>query len=118
MNAVADGQLWLDPNRARRGGADLSIAGRSVKAQRDRLGGEIAAASAARPWGRDDIGGAFEKTYRGIETTLLRAWQGLGLHVEGLGADVVRSVDANVETDAVNAGGLGRVGRQARHDVP
>lgn len=115
---MADRQLRLDPDRARRGGVDLSLAGRAVKAQRDRLGGEIAAASASQPWGRDDIGGAFEKTYRSFEATLLRAWDGLGRHVEGLGADVVRSVDASVATDNANAGRLGRVSRQTRHDVP
>ncbi|MFB9542644.1 hypothetical protein [Micromonospora sagamiensis] len=115
---MPDGQLWLDPGRARRGGMDLSLAGRAVRAKRDGLGAEIAAASAQRPWGRDDIGGAFEKTYRGLEATLLRAWEGVGRHVEGLGADVVRSVDANVETDTGNAGRLNRVRNQPRHDVP
>lgn len=115
---MTDGQLWLDPGRARRGGTDLSFAGRAVKAKRDGLGAEIAAASAQRPWGRDDIGAAFEKTYRGIEATLLRAWDGLGRHIDGLGADVVQSVRANVETDAANAGRLDRVNNPRRHDVP
>ncbi|WDZ86974.1 hypothetical protein [Micromonospora cathayae] len=115
---MTDGQLWLDPERARRGGTDLSLAGRAVKAKRDGLGAEIAAASAQKPWGKDDIGAAFEKTYRGFEATLLRAWDGLGRHIEGLGADVVQSVKANVETDAANAGRLNRVSNQRRHDVP
>ncbi|SCL35359.1 hypothetical protein GA0074692_4072 [Micromonospora pallida] len=115
---MGDGQLWLDPQRARRGGADLSLAGRAVRARRDGLGAEIATASAQRPWGRDDIGGAFERTYRGLEATVLRAWEGLGRHIEGLGADVVRSVNANVETDTGNAGRFDRVSKQPRHDVP
>lgn len=115
---MADGQLWLDPERARRGGTDLSIAGRAVRAKRDGIGAQIATASAGQPWGRDDIGAAFEKTYRGLEATLLRAWDGLGRHIEGLGADVVQSVRANVETDAANAGRLNRVGNRRRHDVP
>ncbi|WP_416901018.1 hypothetical protein [Micromonospora echinospora] len=115
---MTDGQLWLDPGRARRAGADLSLAGRAVRAKRDSLGTEIAAASAQRPWGRDDIGAAFEKTYRGLEATVLRAWDGLGRHVEGIGADVVRSVDANVQTDTGNAGRLNRVRNQPRPDVP
>ncbi|MFI6821680.1 hypothetical protein ACIBJE_12110 [Micromonospora sp. NPDC050187] len=115
---MADGRLWLDPERARRGGTDLSLAGRAVRAKRDDLGARIAAGSAQRPWGRDDIGTAFEKTYRGLEATILRAWDGLGRHVEGVGADVVRSVDANVETDTGNAGRLNRVRNQPRPDVP
>lgn len=115
---MTDGQLWLDPERARRGGTDLSYAGRAVQAKRAGLGAEIAAASAQQPWGRDDIGAAFEKTYRGLEATILRAWDGLGRHIDGLGADVVQSVRANVETDAANAGRFDRVNNQRRHDVP
>ncbi|GHJ10046.1 hypothetical protein TPA0907_44130 [Micromonospora humidisoli] len=99
---MSEGNLWLDPDRARRGGADLRLAGTSVSARRATLGGEIAAASATRPWGRDDIGAAFEKSYRAYEETLLRAWSGLGRTIEGLGSDVVTSVDANVRTDAAS----------------
>ncbi|TWJ23878.1 hypothetical protein [Micromonospora endolithica] len=104
-----DGQLWLDPQRARRGGADLSAAGEVIGAVRRQEGGEIAAASAQRPWGRDEIGTAFEQRYRGFEETVLRAWEGVGKHLTGLGADVVRSVEATVETDVANAGRFGRV---------
>ncbi|MFC4148219.1 hypothetical protein ACFO0M_18355 [Micromonospora mangrovi] len=100
---MTDAQLWLDPDRARRGGADLTLAGEAVSASRRTVGGELAAASAARPWGRDDIGGAFDKQYRRYEETLLRAWELLGRSLEGLGADVVRSVAATLETDETNA---------------
>ncbi|WP_328339906.1 hypothetical protein [Micromonospora sp. NBC_00421] len=96
---MGDGQLWLDPGRARRGGTDLHLAGESMSARRAAHGGEIAAASAIRPWGRDDIGAAFEKNYRSYEETLLRAWAGLGRSLERLGTDVVSSVDADVRTD-------------------
>ncbi|MER7458208.1 hypothetical protein [Micromonospora sp. NPDC126480] len=102
-------QLWLDPQRARRGGADLAAAGAEVSARRRRAGGEIAAASAVRPWGRDDIGAAFERGYRGFEQTALRVWEGVGRHLEGLGTDVVRSVDATLRTDAANADRIDRV---------
>ena len=102
-------QLWLDPQRARRGGADLASAGAEVSARRQRVGGEIEAGSAGRPWGRDDIGAAFERSYRGFEQTVLRVWDGVGRHLEGLGADVVRSVDATMRTDAANAGRIDRV---------
>ncbi|MFJ6195296.1 hypothetical protein [Micromonospora sp. NPDC092111] len=99
---MAEGQLWLDPDRARRGGIDLHLAGEAISARRDQVGGAIAGASGGRPWGRDDIGAAFEKRYRSYEETLLRAWAGVGRSLEGLGADVVTSVDANVQTDAAS----------------
>ncbi|WP_233512607.1 hypothetical protein [Micromonospora deserti] len=106
------GQLWLDPQRARRGGADLSLAGEAVGARHRQVGGEIAAASARQPWGGDDIGAAFEQKYRGFEETVLRAWESVGRHLAGLGADVVRSVDANLRSDAASAGRLDRAGDQ------
>jgi hypothetical protein len=109
---VAQGQIWLDPDRARRGGADLTLAGEAVSASRREVGGAIAEASAQRPWGRDDIGAAFEKHYRGYEETLLRAWEMLGRSLQGLGADVVRSVAATVETDLTNARQLGEIPHQ------
>ncbi|MER5700903.1 hypothetical protein ABT023_02915 [Micromonospora sp. NPDC002296] len=109
---MVDGQLWLDPGRARRGGADLTSAGEAVTARRAKVGDRIAAASAARPWGRDDIGAAFEKQYRGFEETLLRAWTGVGRALENLGEDVVRSVDNEVTTDARTAGRLDRISDQ------
>lgn len=99
---MTEAQLWLDPDRARRGGADLTLAGEAVTAARRREGGELAAASAGRPWGRDDIGGAFDKQYRRYEETLLQAWELLGRSLEGLGDDVVRSVAATVQTDEAN----------------
>ncbi|MDT0532450.1 hypothetical protein RM555_25955 [Micromonospora sp. DSM 115977] len=105
-----DGQLWLDPQRARRGGVDLSLSGEAVTARRRQVGGAIAAASDRSPWGKDDIGAAFEQKYRGFEELVLRTWEGVGRHLEGLGVDVVRSVDANLRTDAAGAGRLGRVG--------
>ncbi|MFD2764172.1 hypothetical protein [Micromonospora eburnea] len=107
-----DGQIWLAPDRARRGGADLTLAGEAVGASRRGVGGEIAAASAQRPWGRDDIGAAFDKQYRGYEETLLRVWEALGRSLEGLGSDVVRSVAATVETDEINGRQLGEIPHQ------
>ncbi|MGC3859777.1 hypothetical protein ACPSM1_06250 [Micromonospora chersina] len=109
---MADGQIWLDPDRARRGGADLALAGKAVTASRREAGDPIAAASAQRPWGRDDIGAAFDKHYQGYAETLLRAWEILGRSLEGLGSDVVRSVVATVETDLTNARQLGEIPHQ------
>jgi hypothetical protein len=113
---VTDGQLWLDPDRARRGGTDLTLAGEAVTTSRRQVGGAIADASAERPWGRDDIGAAFEKQYRRYEETLLRAWEVVGRSLEGLGADVARSVAATVENDEATGRQLGRIHDQ--HQFP
>jgi hypothetical protein len=99
---VNEQKLWLDPLRAHRAGVDLGHAGAAITRQRESLGAEIAAASADRPWGKDDIGSAFEQKYRGFETTVLKAWQSVGSYVTGLGANVVQSVNASVETDAAS----------------
>ncbi|MFJ8577094.1 hypothetical protein [Micromonospora sp. NPDC093277] len=106
---MGDGEIWLDADRARRGGADLTLAGEAVSVSRREIGGEIAAASGQRPWGRDDIGAAFDQQYRGYEETLLQVWEALGRSLEGLGTDVVRSVAATVETDEINARQLGEI---------
>jgi hypothetical protein len=100
--------LRLDPGRAHQAGADLARAGTAISGQRVGLGGEIAAASAGRPWGTDDIGSAFERQYRGFETTILAAWSGIGSYVEELGDDVVTSVEASVATDAANGHRIGQ----------
>ncbi|MEV4655477.1 hypothetical protein [Micromonospora sp. NPDC049301] len=109
---MTDEQLWLDPARARWGGADLALAGAAVTARRVAEGGEIEAASGARPWGRDDIGAAFERSYRDIEQTVLRAWTGVGHRLTELGSDVVSAVDASVQTDGASAARLGRAADQ------
>lgn len=109
---MTDGQLWLDASRARRGGADLALSGEAVTARRAVQGGEIEVASAARPWGRDDIGAAFERSYRGIEQTVLRAWAGVGQRLTDLGVDVVDAVDASTRTDQSNAVRLDRAADQ------
>ena len=105
---MTDGQLWLDPARARRGGADLASSGAAVTARRAAEGGEIETASGDRPWGRDDIGAAFERNYRGIEQTVLRAWAGVGHRLTELGSAVVRAVDASMRTDRASATRLDR----------
>ncbi|BCJ58450.1 hypothetical protein [Micromonospora endophytica] len=103
------GELWLDPTRARHAGGDLARAGEAVTGRRAEVGAAIAAASERRPWGRDDIGSAFEQQYRGYEEMVLRVWAGVGRRLTELGTDVVRSVESNVETDAASAGRFDRV---------
>jgi hypothetical protein len=101
---VTEQQLWLDPSGAHDAGVDLAHAGRAITTQHGGLGAEIAAASAGRPWGRDDIGAAFEQNYRVFEAMVLQAWKSVGGYVEGLGTAVVTAVHASVETDVASAG--------------
>lgn len=103
--------LWLDADRAHRGGKDLALSGGAIRRQRESLGGRIAAASASPPWGRDDIGAQFEKTYRQLESQILEFWRDVGGAVEGLGGNVTRAVNASVRTDVANGHRIGRTGR-------
>jgi hypothetical protein len=64
---------------------DLAVAGRKLAALRAGAGGELAAASAARPWGDDAAGRAFEQRYRSIEEQVLGAWEQLAGYLERLG---------------------------------
>jgi hypothetical protein len=96
---MANDEIRLDPQRAMAGARDMISAAKSMKGQRTDLGGRIAAASADRPWGKDDIGAAFEKTYRGFEEQMLKSWDGLAGFVGGLGYAVAQSVQASMQTD-------------------
>jgi hypothetical protein len=108
---MADDELILDPERAHRAGVDLAHAGRVVTAERASLGARIAAASADRPWGNDEIGAAFEKNYRGYESSILEAWRSVGAYLERLGTNVVGSVESTVETDSAAAQRIGQTHR-------
>jgi hypothetical protein len=94
-----DGQLWLDPERAMAGARDMALAGRELTAIQDRSGAEITEASAKPPWGNDDIGAAFEKTYRVLEQQTLTSWEKLAQYVQGLGYLVAETVNRNMQTD-------------------
>jgi hypothetical protein len=97
---MTDDQLYLDPRRAMAGARDLVSAGEHLKSLRDADGTEIAAASAKPPWGNDEIGGAFEKTYRKLEQQTLTSWEKLALYVQGLGFAAGQTVNNNLHTDA------------------
>ena len=96
---MANDELQLDPERALAGARDMVAAAKDMKGQRTDLGGKIAAASAGRPWGYDDIGAAFEKTYRGFEEKMLASWENLAGYVGGLGYATAQSVQASTQTD-------------------
>ncbi|HEX6968033.1 MAG TPA: hypothetical protein VF174_04345 [Micromonosporaceae bacterium] len=107
---MAEHRLWLDIARARRGGLDLVLVGQAILAQHDRLGAQIAEASARQPWGGDDIGRTFERAYRGSEASLLRVWANAGEYLAGLGAEVTRAVAGSEDADAASARRIGAVG--------
>ena len=96
---MTDGQLNLDPQRAMAGARDLAAAGKQLKTLRQSDGAEIAAASAKPPWGNDDIGAAFEKTYRTLEQQTLTSWEKLGAYLEGLGYAAAQTVNNNIQAD-------------------
>ncbi|HYN93199.1 MAG TPA: hypothetical protein VES42_05080 [Pilimelia sp.] len=96
---MSDGQLYLDPQRAMQGARDMASAGQSLKSLRDSAGAQITSASAKPPWGKDDIGAAFEKEYRKIEQQTLTSWEGLARYITGLGFTVAQTVNNNVQAD-------------------
>jgi len=96
---MANDEIQLDPQRAMGGARDMISAAKSMQGQRTSLGGKIAAASADRPWGKDDIGAAFEKTYRNFEQQMLKSWENLAGYVGGLGSAAAQSVQASMQTD-------------------
>lgn len=97
---MSEGELHLDPQRAMAGARDMVSAGQHLKGLRDSDGGRIAAASASKPWGSDDIGSAFEKTYRKLEQQTLSSWEKLATYVQGLGYAAAQTVNNNMQADA------------------
>ncbi len=92
-------ELWLDPTIATDGARNLAAAGKHLVAQREGPGAEIAAASARRPWGSDDIGQSFENTYRPVEQQVFQAWDQLARYLQGLGEAAAASVADNQQAD-------------------
>jgi len=80
-------------DRVVRGARNLSSAGRGLADQRRGPGADLEAASAARPWGHDDIGRGFDRRYRPVERQVLDALAQLAAYVESLGKAVERSTD-------------------------
>ncbi|WP_305788448.1 hypothetical protein [Symbioplanes lichenis] len=99
-------ELQVDPSRAARAGADLAASGGHLEALRAGAGAEVAALSNGRPWGKDDIGQAFERNYRPAEEQVLHAWDLLGRHVAGLGDEVVQAVHEALAADDRAATGV------------
>ena len=96
---MPDGRLYLDPQVVLDGARNLKAAGTHFLGEQRSTGMAIAADSAGRPWGKDDIGGAFEQNYRPIEQQVLQAWSQLGEYLEGLGDAAAASVGDNQGAD-------------------
>ncbi|SNY58622.1 hypothetical protein [Paractinoplanes atraurantiacus] len=101
-----DQRLRLDPDDTLEGSRSLTAAGEDLTARRNHAGAEIAAATAASPWGRDEYGRSFERQYHPVEQQVLDAWRLIAAHVTDLGEAVAQSVHDNLATDADNAGRL------------
>lgn len=97
--AMTGNRLRLDADEALAGSRALSAAGEDLGARRLRTGTEIAAASSATPWGRDEYGRSFEVHYRPFEEQVLEAWERLAAYVSGLGDAAAQSVRDNVGAD-------------------
>ncbi len=93
-------RLRLDAEEALAGSRALSAAGEDLGARRNRAGAEIAGASSASPWGRDEYGQSFERHYRPFEQQVLDAWAQIAAYVAGLGDAAAQSVHDNLDADA------------------
>jgi hypothetical protein len=82
---MLDERFWTPAARAVRGARELSTAGERLAELRRGPGAEVEAASAARPWGYDDVGRGFDRRYRTVERQVLDAWEQLAAYVESLG---------------------------------
>jgi hypothetical protein len=92
-------ELRLDARVALDGARSLSAAGEQFLSAHRRTGMSIVTTSGARPWGSDDIGAAFDKTYRPIEQQIMQAWFALGEHLQALGDAAAASVGDNKGAD-------------------
>ncbi|MEU8816349.1 hypothetical protein [Actinoplanes sp. NPDC048796] len=101
-----DQRLRLDAGDTLEGSRSLTAAGEDLTARRNHAGAEIAAATAASPWGRDEYGQSFERQYHPVEQQVLDAWRLIAAHVAGLGEAVAKSVHENLGADADAAGRL------------
>ena len=100
---MPDDRLYLDPKVVLDGARNLKAAGTHFLNEYRGTGMAIAADSGDRPWGKDDIGGAFEQNYRPIEQQVLQAWSQLGEYLEGLGDAAAATVGDNQGADQESA---------------
>lgn len=95
--------IFLDPSAAASGGRELHDAGQSLAELRRQALAGLFSASAARPWGDDEIGKAFDNGYRPAEQQVIDAWLALAEHVRTLGDSVQDAVKDLTGTDQTSA---------------
>ena len=93
-------QLYLDPERATGGGRAHSAAGKQLVSMDNSTVASIATASQAQPWGRDDIGAAFQQQYGPLLQQFTEAFGQVAGYVESLGDAAVASVADNMGADS------------------
>lgn len=94
------GELYLDGPSATFAGRGLSAAGKEMVAINNGPVAGIAAASQEQPWGRDDIGAAFQKNYAPLLQQFTEAFGNIAGYVDGLGEAAVASVQDNLAADS------------------
>ncbi|BEL07969.1 hypothetical protein Q0Z83_061600 [Actinoplanes sichuanensis] len=97
---MAGEQLYLDAPKATASGRDLSAAGAQLVGMSNGSVAEIAAVSADQPWGRDDIGAAFQKDYGPMVQKFVEAFGKVSGYVEGIGEAAVQTVTDNESADS------------------
>ncbi|GAA0466186.1 hypothetical protein Aca07nite_77330 [Actinoplanes capillaceus] len=98
------GELYLDPQRATAAGRDLSAAGKQLVSLNNSTVAEVNAASQGQPWGRDDIGAAFQQNYGPLLQQFTDAFGKISGYVQGLGDAAIASVEDNLGADARSSG--------------
>ena len=93
-------RLYLDAKVALDGARNLTGAGQHYLNLLTTSGLQLADETQRRPWGKDDIGQAFESNYRPIEQQVFEAWGRLADYVMELGEAVDASVADNQQADA------------------
>ena len=98
------GELHLDAPRAAAAGQDLTQAGTQLVGLANGPVAEIAAISRDQPWGRDEIGAAFQKDYGPLLQKFTEAFGKVAGYVEDLGEAAVKSVEDNTAADSRASG--------------
>lgn len=94
-----DGDLRMDPVVARQGAAYLADAGQTLTNSRNNQGGQLDDEGAAKPWGGDSLGHAFQTNYDQIVPAVLEAWATLGTYLDEYAAGVTAAIDATVAAE-------------------
>jgi hypothetical protein len=93
-------ELRLDAPRAERAGNALGQAAADLTRLRVGIGAELDVIGEQRPWGRDDLGSAFQQNYEKYAPQLLKAWADIAAYVDGLSEKVVDAVHTTLDSDA------------------